>query len=84
MKIDHETKNDKEKLNKINSFGNCIYRLNGAHVNGQQTREMAGTIRSFVPDAKIMIDLPGNEVSTQNLSEPIRLIQRRIILFGRL
>ena len=66
---------DSKKINAINSLGNCIYRLNGAHVNGQQTREMAGTIRSFVPDAKIMIDLPGNKVRTQNLSEPIRLIK---------
>jgi pyruvate kinase len=64
---------EKNKIKKIDSLGNCIFRINGAHADGEQTRNITNTIRGFSPDAKIMIDLPGNKVRTKNLTEPLRL-----------
>lgn len=66
---------DENKLKKIDSYGDCIYRINGAHVDENQALKLIGQIRSILPNAKIMIDLPGNKIRTANLSEPIRLIK---------
>jgi pyruvate kinase len=66
---------EEEKLKKINALGSCIYRINGAHADALQTRQIAETIRSFIPNATIMLDLPGNKVRTNKLSEPIRLVK---------
>lgn len=66
---------DEEKLKKIDSYGDCIYRINGAHVDKGQAIKLVEEVRSILPAAKIMIDLPGNKIRTANLSEPIRLIK---------
>tara|TARA_Y100000294_G_C8563315_1_gene339856 strand:+ start:94 stop:1062 length:969 start_codon:yes stop_codon:yes gene_type:complete len=63
-----------EKLKTINSYGNCLYRINGAHVNIELVPDMISQVRDILPDAKLILDLPGNKIRTKNLSEPIRLI----------
>jgi len=66
---------NQKKLQAIDALGKCIYRINGAHVNPEQARNISATIRACIPDSLIMLDLPGNKVRTHNLSEPIRLIK---------
>jgi len=66
---------DKKKLKSINECGECIYRLNGAHFEKKQAARSIEQLRDILPDAKIMLDLPGNKVRTVELSEPIRLIK---------
>lgn len=64
---------DGRKLNEIDGMGDCIYRINGAHANRAQMKQMTERIRGILPGAKIMIDLPGNKVRTSNLPLPIPL-----------
>ena len=56
-----------DKLTQINALGSCIYRINGAHADAANARHIIKTIRSILPNARIMIDLPGNKVRTANL-----------------
>jgi pyruvate kinase len=63
------------KIRQINALGDCIFRINGAHANGQQTKDISNEIRRYVSEAKIMIDLPGNKIRTKNLIEPLRLVK---------
>ena len=65
---------DNEKLNAISSFGNVIFRLNGAHLNATQAKDMIASIKKFVSSASVMIDLPGNKVRTGILPDGIRLV----------
>jgi len=62
-----------EKLKKIDSLGSCIYRINGAHVSPEHLPETVKNIRSILKKPRIMIDLPGNKVRLNGISEPIRL-----------
>ncbi|HNW92342.1 MAG TPA: pyruvate kinase [bacterium] len=50
-----------------------IYRINGAHGTADDIAGMVAAIRAQVPDAAIMVDLPGNKVRTANLAAPIPL-----------
>jgi len=52
---------------------NYIYRINGAHGSIEDVQGSIDQIRNQLPDADILIDLPGNKVRTANLAEPIRL-----------
>ena len=61
------------KLQHIDKLGSIIYRINGAHADADGARHIIQILRSILPDARIMIDLPGNKVRTANLLEPIRL-----------
>jgi len=67
-----------EILGNIDSKGDCIYRLNGAHVNSEQATRMITDIRKILPNAKIMIDLPGNKIRTK-LEAPIKLVKDKCI-----
>ena len=60
-------------LKQIHQEGSCIFRINGAHVTPEYSKFLIKKIRSIIPDAQIMIDLPGNKVRTCNLDIPIRL-----------
>jgi len=66
---------DEEKLKRINSQGECIYRINGAHADREQAERLIAQVKDVLPDAKIMMDLPGNKIRTANLPEPIRLVK---------
>lgn len=62
-----------EKLINISKEGNIIFRINGAHADKAQATEIVRWVRSHLPDAKIMIDLPGNKIRTARLESPIPL-----------
>ncbi len=64
-----------EKLRSIHESGTCIYRINGAHVNPKDLQTIIDQIRQIIPQAKLMIDLPGNKIRTANLADPIRLVK---------
>lgn len=66
---------NKERLEKIDACGECIYRINGAHSHEDEVPKIISRTRAILPNAKIMIDLPGNKIRTASLSEPIRLIR---------
>ncbi len=66
---------NQEKLQEIDSYGNCIYRLNGAHLEPSGVSSFAKNLRESLRDPLIMLDLPGNKVRTKNLFDPIRLVK---------
>jgi pyruvate kinase len=50
-----------------------IYRINGAHGTIKDIEKYVHMIREQVPNADILLDLPGNKVRTANLMDPITL-----------
>lgn len=50
-----------------------IYRINGAHGTIKDIEKTIVQIRSQIPDAKILMDLPGNKVRTANIEDGIIL-----------
>ncbi len=50
-----------------------IYRINGAHGSIVDIRNNVLFIRNEVPEAQILIDLPGNKVRTKGINSPIEL-----------
>ena len=58
--------------------GNYIYRINGAHGTTDQVRKYVNDIRTHVPKADILLDLPGNKVRTANLPQPIEVRQNKL------
>ena len=59
-------------LSKIHSDKN-IYRINGAHGAIADVERSICNIRAQIPDAKILLDLPGNKVRTANIQAGIPL-----------
>lgn len=59
-------------LNRVHSDKN-IYRINGAHGTVAGVEASIQNIRNQVPDAAILLDLPGNKVRTANISKGIQL-----------
>lgn len=59
-------------LSRIHSSKN-IYRINGAHGTPADVEKSIRNIRSQIPGAEILMDLPGNKVRTANISVGIRL-----------
>lgn len=62
-----------EKLKKIDSLGDCIYRINGAHVLINSLHAIIKNLRKILQNPKIILDLPCNKVRTKALSDPIHL-----------
>ncbi|WDE09248.1 hypothetical protein SG34_031280 [Thalassomonas viridans] len=52
-----------------------IYRINGAHGTLADIENYILTIREQVPDAEILMDLPGNKIRTANLASPVKLVK---------
>lgn len=52
---------------------NHIYRINGSHGSISDIQEYVHKIRAVIPDADILIDLPGNKVRTTKIDEPINV-----------
>ena len=70
-------------LKEMHNCGSCIFRINGAHCAPEDISFYAEHIRMAIPDAKIMIDLPGNKIRTASLPEPIKFTKgEKLILFG--
>ncbi len=54
-----------------------IYRINGAHGSIDDIEQYILEIRRQIPDADILMDLPGNKVRTRDLGDGIRLERGR-------
>ena len=50
-----------------------IYRINGAHGEIEDIEGLIERVRGQLPNADILIDLPGNKIRTANLDKPIEL-----------
>lgn len=50
-----------------------IYRINGAHGTPEEIGETVDEIRRQVPQADILMDLPGNKVRTHGFTSPLEL-----------
>lgn len=68
-----------EKIVEIQFAGPCIFRLNGAHCSPEQLKIYNTVIKSVVPQAKVMIDLPGNKIRTGNLPNKIQFLRGQTI-----
>jgi len=64
--------NNAKKLKAMHDCGPCIFRLNGAHCYPENISFYAEHIRTAIPEAEIMIDLPGNKIRTTNLAKPLK------------
>ena len=71
---------DQDKLKRIDACGDCIYRINGAHVTEAQADEFIDETKRILPESSIMMDLPGNKIRTKNLPEPIRLVKNETVI----
>lgn len=67
-----------KRLKMIDSYGHCIYRINGAHVNNELASNMVQQVRDIIPSAEIVVDLPGNKIRTTNLSNPISVVEKDV------
>jgi len=67
-------------LRDIDALGDCIYRINGAHVTEAQVSSMVREIRQTLPEARIVLDIPGSKMRTAGLSDPIRLTKGETFL----
>ncbi|MCP4155515.1 MAG: pyruvate kinase [bacterium] len=56
---------------------NHIYRINGAHGTILNIDENVDILREAIPEAEILIDLPGNKIRTENLETPLILQKGR-------
>ncbi len=61
-----------EMLKRVHN-SSYIYRINGAHGSIDDIKNNVLFIRSEIPEAQILIDLPGNKVRTKNINLPIKL-----------
>jgi len=59
-------------LGEVHSDKN-IYRINGAHGSLEEIEDNIQNIRAQIPEAEILMDLPGNKVRTANLDNGIVL-----------
>lgn len=66
------TLSNKVPLSEVHSEKN-IYRINGAHGSVADIENNIRNIRSQIPDASILMDLPGNKVRTANIDGGIQL-----------
>lgn len=57
-------------LKRVHSLKN-IYRINGAHGTIEEIRATVLKIRDQIPQADILIDLPGNKVRTKGFIKPL-------------
>jgi pyruvate kinase len=64
---------DPELLARIDETAPCIYRFNGAHLNGSTLRAGVKSLRTILSGARVLVDLPGRKIRTRGLVEPVRL-----------
>jgi len=71
----------KVSLNQVHDDRN-IYRINGAHGTIDDIEEYILAIKDQVPEAVILMDLPGNKVRTANLTAPIQISKGKVFELG--
>lgn len=68
----------KNIIKSISETGSCIFRINGAHSNAGNVKEVTDHIRGVLPEAEIMLDLPGNKIRLGDLGDAIKLEKGKI------
>ncbi|MBI4370962.1 MAG: hypothetical protein HY552_01555 [Elusimicrobia bacterium] len=69
---------DIERLRRIAAKADCLFRINGAHAAEMTSvRDTIAFVRRALPDAKILIDLPGNKIRVARLQQPVPLVSGR-------
>ena len=58
-----------------------LFRLNGSHNTLEWHKEIVSKIRALVPDAFILLDIPGVKPRTSN-TEPILIKKGQTVVFG--
>ena len=58
-----------------------LFRLNGSHNTLEWHKEVVSNIRALVPDAFILLDIPGAKPRTDN-AEPILIKKGQTVVFG--
>ena len=58
-----------------------LFRLNGSHNTLKWHKEIVSEIRVLVPDAFILLDIPGAKPRTRN-TEPISIKKGQTVVFG--
>ena len=64
---------DPEILSEIDGTEACIYRLNGAHLNAAELPKQVAFVRRCIPEARVLLDLPGRKIRSRGLVEPLHL-----------
>ncbi len=59
-----------------------IYRINGSHNTVRDIEKSIKKIRKQVPEAEILVDLPGNKIRT-NLLKPIRISKNKTFILRK-
>lgn len=73
---------DPVRLKQINELGPCLFRINGAHESPDGAEAIVRQVRAIMPEAVLLLDLPGNKIRTAGLSTPIRLVKgERLTLY---
>jgi C-terminal processing protease CtpA/Prc len=62
-----------DKLKAIDACGDCIYRINGAHISGAGLDKFTDELRGILGEPRILLDLPGNKIRIKGLSDPMPL-----------
>ena len=67
-------------LRAIDNSGPCIYRINGAHYSTKsEVLSIAEHVRSILPNAPLLLDLPGNKIRLTNLPHPLTFKRGQVI-----
>jgi pyruvate kinase len=64
-------------LKEMVKLGVGLFRVNGAHASRENILDIKGKIKKLNPQAKIILDLPGNKIRTKNLERSIELKRGR-------
>ena len=65
---------DPDSLSKLHDAGMNIARINGSHGSLEDVRQLIIATRSTLEDrVRILLDLPGNKIRTDNIDRPIAL-----------
>ncbi len=66
----------REALVRLAECGMNIARVNGSHGSIEDVRAMVAFLRHHLPEGvEILLDLPGNKIRTDNIKEPIDLVE---------
>lgn len=70
---------NRDTLAAISACGQCIFRINGAHTTAAELPGLVKRIRGLLPEASLMLDLPGNKVRITNLTQSIHLQKNAVL-----
>lgn len=68
-------------IKEIDELGDYIYRINASHGELHHIENYIRYIRHEIPNASIMLDLPGNKIRTKNIEDPIVFKANEVLSF---